>query len=1004
MRSSLVCLLSLFLVLVPSAVSCAPDIPKEEARVEFKASFEKESIGSVRQQWKSSDRIAVSGSSKAFKPDKSNSGGKTVFKGKAVPAQEYYAVMPFDALESFSPSDPTLAYMELPCLQTASVNSIPDQAWLAVASTSASDAHLVFRSPLSYLKFTIGPESGKIRSVSVISTDYSSLSGPFAVDCSSSDPYTYPLPDALSNVVLKASEDYLAEGDYYIAMFSGVSGNYELAFEDVEGKIALSKTSLSGGTCTERREVIEYGLVSGLDFRGWNISPVSATVLTFMARQSEKYIEYRSDCEVTAKVTKGAEWLSIVRTKGVERRALHVVAEENHGEQRQGQIVVESLDGKSRIEYNILQFGNPSVMIDRQRQTLIDLYEATGGDQWRNNDNWCTDAPLSEWYGVRVDAYGDLASLYLSSNGLKGCLPENIGDLGGGTLSLSFSNNELEGKIPSSVYKIYSVELSNNKFTSLEEPDNAQECIVNILSLSNNLLEGRLPEFFAEFPVLRSLDMSDNDFTGSIPSPYSRFMEGSLLLYDNTLSGRLPRGIVESERFSDIWPVILRQRGDGFDLDLEYANIKLKDFPMYNGTEKASDIFSANTFTAIVTNYPSEPDHDVMRQVALWYEAYNDTGFDVIYIGSESAFHDYSTYPWHIAASYPGTYWSYVRSYATTTVTLVDKDGYMVADPFSEPGEVLNILEDEFGRLEDSMPQTPEGTPKVIQKASKGNGIDLVFLGDAFTSKMISDGLFDQAVNDAVEAFFSIPPMSALRDYFNIYSVAVPSVSSDYSPDSITAFGCWYKAGTTVGGNDYRCRDYTAAVVSKERIDDAVTVVLMNSGRYGGTTYLYPPSSGQYGSGWAVSYIPLCDDPDDFTFLVRHEALGHAFAKLADENSNETNGHIPSSLVSEIRDKEKYGWWSNIDFTSDPSAIKWARFVSDQRYSSERIDVYKGGWGYWTGIWTPTWRSIMKGNSDEFNAPSREAIWKRVMSLSNGPGWTPTYEAFVEYDLGITEQ
>ena len=80
------------------------------------------------------------------------------------------------------------------------------------------------------------------------------------------------------------------------------------------------------------------------------------------------------------------------------------------------------------------------------------------------------------------------------------------------------------------------------------------------------------------------------------------------------------------------------------------------------------------------------------------------------------------------------------------------------------------------------------------------------------------------------------------------------------------------------------------------------------------------------------------------------------------------------------------------------------RLISDQRYASERIDVYKGGWGYWTGIWTPTWRSIMKGNSDEFNAPSREAIWKRVMSLSNGPGWTPDYEAFVEYDLGATEQ
>ena len=988
------------LVFQLAVVSCAKDIPKEEAKVEFKASFENDSIGSVHQQWVSSDRIAVSGASKAFKLSKSH-GESAVFKGKAVPAQVYYAAMPFDVLDSFSPSDPSLAYMELPCLQTASLNSIPSQARLSVSSTSASDAHLVFRSPLSYLKFTIGPESGKIRSVSVVSTDYSSLSGPFTVDCSSSDPYTYPSPGALSNVVLKASQEYLTEGDYYVAMFSGVSGSYELAFEDTDGKIALSQRTFSGGTCTERGEVIDYGLVSGLDFRGWNIRPVSATVLTFTPRQGEKYIEYRSSCEVTATVTKGAEWLSIVRTKDVERRALHVVAEENTGEQRLGQIVVESLDGKSRIEYNILQFGNPSTMIDKRRQALIDLYEATGGDQWRRKDNWCTDAPLSEWYGVNADAYGDIVNLQLPSNGLKGCLPENIGDLGGGSLRLSLYNNELEGRIPSSVYKIYSVDLSNNQFTSLDEPDNLQECFTCFLDLSGNLFEGSLPEFFGELPLLRSLDLSVNNFTGTVPSSYSRFMGDLLALYDNSLSGRLPRGIVESEQFNEIWPIILRQRGEGFDLD--NISIKLKDFSMYSGTEKASDIFSANTYTAVVTNYPNVPDHEVLRQVALWYEAYKDAGFDVIYIGTQSAVQDYSTYPWHISLSPPST-WSYVQSYATTTITLVDKDGYMVVDPFSAPEDVLAILENEFGSLEENLPQIPEGTAKVIQKASKGDGIDLVFLGDAFTSKMISDGLFDQAVNDAVEAFFSTAPVSDLRDRFNIYSIAVPSISSDYFDGSNTAFGCRYGDGTTIKGNDSRCRDYTIDVVSKQRLDEAVTIVLLNSERYGGTSYLYPPSSGQYGSGWAVSYIPLCTDPEDFAFLVRHEALGHAFAKLADENSSEANGQIPSSLVSDIKDKEKYGWWSNIDFTADPSAIKWARFISDQRYASERIDAYKGGWGYWTGIWTPTWRSIMKGNSDTFNAPSREAIWNRVMSLSNGPGWTPSYEAFVEYDLGLTEQ
>jgi hypothetical protein len=67
------------LVFQLAVVSCAKDIPKEEAKVEFKASFENESIGSVRRQWISSDRLAVSGASKAFRLSKADAGESAVF-------------------------------------------------------------------------------------------------------------------------------------------------------------------------------------------------------------------------------------------------------------------------------------------------------------------------------------------------------------------------------------------------------------------------------------------------------------------------------------------------------------------------------------------------------------------------------------------------------------------------------------------------------------------------------------------------------------------------------------------------------------------------------------------------------------------------------------------------------------------------------------------------------------------------------------------------------------
>ena len=40
----------------------------------------------------------------------------------------------------------------------------------------------------------------------------------------------------------------------------------------------------------------------------------------------------------------------------------------------------------------------------------------------------------------------------------------------------------------------------------------------------------------------------------------------------------------------------------------------------------------------------------------------------------------------------------------------------------------------------------------------------------------------------------------------------------------------------------------------------------------------------------------------------------------------------------------------------------------------------------------------MNSNISWFNAPSREAIYKAVMTLSEGPDWKYDYEEFVKYD------
>lgn len=40
----------------------------------------------------------------------------------------------------------------------------------------------------------------------------------------------------------------------------------------------------------------------------------------------------------------------------------------------------------------------------------------------------------------------------------------------------------------------------------------------------------------------------------------------------------------------------------------------------------------------------------------------------------------------------------------------------------------------------------------------------------------------------------------------------------------------------------------------------------------------------------------------------------------------------------------------------------------------------------------------MRYNTGGYNAPSREAIYKRIMTISEGSGWEYDYETFVAYD------
>jgi len=288
-----------------------------------------------------------------------------------------------------------------------------------------------------------------------------------------------------------------------------------------------------------------------------------------------------------------------------------------------------------------------------------------------------------------------------------------------------------------------------------------------------------------------------------------------------------------------------------------------------------------------------------------------------------------------------------------------------------------------------------DGTVTRLQKATRGNGIDVVLMGDAFSDRQIADGTYRSVMDKMAAAFFSEEPYTTCRDLFNVYAVDVVSATEGYEHAGQALSG-WFGNGTQVGGNDTKCMDYARKVVGDDRMNDVLIIVAMNSPRYAGTCYMYYPSGGDYGCGTSVAYFPIGDDDEGLAQLVHHEAGGHGFAKLDDEYSYD--GEISQAEIEGKKNVGPLGWWKNVDFTSDPDEVKWTRFLRDERYKFDGLGVFEGACTYSKGAWRPTENSIMRHNTGGYNAPSREAIWYRIHKLAYGESWQYDYEEFVAYD------
>ena len=178
------------------------------------------------------------------------------------------------------------------------------------------------------------------------------------------------------------------------------------------------------------------------------------------------------------------------------------------------------------------------------QEALIAFHHATGGDNWRFNNNCLTDEPLDEWTGVATDSNGRVTLLSRWDQGLTGELPAELGDLTQlppelGNLqnleTLVIDGSNLGGEIP-------------QELSSLE---NLQE-----LDLSRNQLSGEIPAGLANLEGLDTLNLSNNQLTGGIPAGLANleYLE-RLNLRNNLLTGRIPPELGNLVLVRDFWVI-----------------------------------------------------------------------------------------------------------------------------------------------------------------------------------------------------------------------------------------------------------------------------------------------------------------------------------------------------------------------------------------------------------------------------------------------------------------
>ena len=343
-----------------------------------------------------------------------------------------------------------------------------------------------------------------------------------------------------------------------------------------------------------------------------------------------------------------------------------------------------------------------------------------------------------------------------------------------------------------------------------------------------------------------------------------------------------------------------------------------------------------------------------------------------------------------------------------TEVTLTIQE--MASGSAMRTGEIVFKLKDQDYRHKCTVSQYDynyaEDEIITLQKATQGNrgGINLVFLGDGYDAKDISEGKYMKDMQDQVENFFGIEPYKTYRNYFNVYTAI--AVSPETGIGTINTIRYAKFETTYTGGVGLKC-DYDAVfdyalnipTVTKDNLKESLIIMVPNSTDYGGICQMWEDGS-------AIAFCPLSTYgyPLDTRGVIQHEAGGHGFGKLGDEYiyHNEFIDFCSCTCcghVYEFNWAKSLGWYDNLSLSGKMHEVPWSQLIFDDKYS-DFVDIFEGGFMHSRGVYRSEQNSCMNNDIPYYSTISRMSIVKRIKQYA---GESFSYEDFKANDVISSE-